>query len=899
MKKGLKIAGIVIAALLVLLIVLPIAFKGKIKEIVIREGNKMLNAQFDFESVGISLIRNFPKATVSIHDFNLWGVDEFAQDTLASVDKVSVTVNLGSLFSDNGFDVSRVWINGADIKAVILEDGRPNWDIMKPSDEPEKPEEESPDEDSAFRIQLQKLTVEHLNLVYDDRQSKMYAAVNDFSATASGDLGADRTMLKLKAGIDALTFRYGGIPYLANAKVEAQLNVDADLKNMSFTFDDNSIALNAIQTHIEGMFALPADGSYDMDIRLNTEKVGFKELLSMVPAIYAKEFSSLQASGDVALTAWAKGKMTDSTLPAFEAALNVTNGQFRYPALPKSVDHIQIAASARNPGGDADLTVVDVQPLQFSLAGNPFSATLHLTEPVSDPAFAVTAKGKLDLGMVKDVYPLEDMELNGIFTADLDLKGRLSYIEKELYDQFQASGTLRVADMIVKMSELPDVTINQSLFTFTPKYLQLSETTVGIGRSDLTADCRLENYMAFALKGETIRGSLNVHSSLLDLNELMGKGETTAETLAAPATEEKSTLSAFEVPKNIDFDMNVSLAKVYFDNLELDNVKGKIAIGGGKLDMGNLSLNTLQGSVVANGYYSTAENPKRPELNASFRMSNLSFSETFDKFVTIQKLAPIFEGLHGNFSGLANIEARMDSLMNVDYSTLNGGGNLTTDDVNISGIKALDAIADAVSRPDLKNIQVRDLDLRFTIAAGRVSTQPFDIRIGSDMNLNLSGSTGIDQTIDYTGKLKLPASAGLASSLTTVDLKIGGTFSSPKVSVDMKGMAQQAVESAKEIATEKALDEIGKALRVDISNAENQRAVLIEQAQKAGRQLVDEAQKQSDALVEKANNAIAKVAAQKAGEALVKEAQKQSDALVAKATEEGDKLVERAKAGEE
>ena len=899
MKKGLKIFGIVIAAILLLLIILPIAFKGKIKEIVLREGNEMLNAQFDFESVGISLFRNFPKATLSINDFNVWGVDEFAQDTLASVDKVSVTVNLGSLFSDSGFDISRVIVSGADIKAVVLEDGRPNWDIMKPSDETETSEENESGGGSAFRIQLQKLTLDNVNIIYDDRQSKMYAAVNNFGMTASGNLGADRTMLKIKAAVEALTFKSGGIPYLANAKLDAQVNVDADLENMSFTFDDNTIALNAIVANIEGMFGMPDDGSYDMDLRLNTEKIGFKEILSMVPAIYAKEFSSLQASGDVTLTAWAKGKMTDTTLPAFEASLNVTNGQFRYPALPKSVDNIQIAASAKNPGGSADATVVNVQPLQFSLAGNPFSATLNLTTPVSDPAFAVTAKGKIDLGMIQDVYPLEDMELNGIFTTDLDLKGRLSYIEKELYDQFQASGTLQVADMIVKMTEMPDITINRSLFTFTPKYLQLSETTVGIGQSDITADCRLENYMAFALKGETIKGSLNVSSKLLDLNELMGEGETTQETLSAPATEEESAIGVFEVPKNIHFDMNVSMAKVYFDNLQLDNVKGKVGIAGGKLDMSNLSLNTLQGSVVANGYYSTATDPKRPELNASFQMSKLSFSETFEKFVTIQKLAPIFEGLHGNFSGLAKIETRMDSLMNVDYHTLNGSGNLKTDDVNISGIKALDAIADAVNRPDLKNIQIRDLDLQFTIKEGRVSTQPFDIKIGSDMNLNLSGSTGIDQTIDYTGKLKLPASAGAVASLTTVDLKIGGSFDSPKVSVDMKGMAQQAVQNLTEQATEQALDKLGSALGVDLSNAEAQRTALIEQAQKAGEQLVAEAQKQADALVARSENAIAKIAAQKAGEVMVKEAQKQAANLVTKATEEGDKLVEKAKAGEE
>lgn len=48
MKKGLKITAITLGALLLLMLILPFAFRGKIESIVKTEGNKMLNAQFDF-----------------------------------------------------------------------------------------------------------------------------------------------------------------------------------------------------------------------------------------------------------------------------------------------------------------------------------------------------------------------------------------------------------------------------------------------------------------------------------------------------------------------------------------------------------------------------------------------------------------------------------------------------------------------------------------------------------------------------------------------------------------------------------------------------------------------------------------------------------------------------------
>ena len=76
-----------------------------------------------------------------------------------------------------------------------------------------------------------------------------------------------------------------------------------------------------------------------------------------------------------------------------------------------------------------------------------------------------------------------------------------------------------------------------------------------------------------------------------------------------------------------------------------------------------------------------------------------------------------------------------------------------------------------------------------------MNTKPFDIKMG-DYTMNLSGSTGLDQTIDYRGKITLPASAGAVSKLGTVDMTIGGTFSSPKVGIDMESLAKQAAKQA-------------------------------------------------------------------------------------------------------
>ena len=809
-KKTMKIAGITLGVILLLLLILPFAFQGKLAKLVKEEGNKMLNAQFDFRTLNISLLRNFPSASVSLEDFWLKGTGPFENDTLIQAGELTAAVNLFSLFGDGGYDISRIIVKDTRVHAIVLEDGRPNWDVMKPSPDAETPEDETAQE--TFRIKLQKLSVDNLSVVYDDRQGGVFADLSRLEADCSGDFGSDRMVVDLKMETPSLTCRTGGIPLLNKVSREADMDVDADLAGGKFTLRENMLRLNAIQLNLDGWLAQTKQGM-DMDLRLNTNEVGFKELLSLIPAIYAKDFQDLKTDGKVTLNAFARGSMEGNTkVPQFEVNLDVKDAMFRYPSLPAGVEKINISALVRNAGGPLDATEISVAPFDFVLAGNPFSLNATVKTPVSDPDFHLTARGKLDLGKVKEVYPLDDMQLNGLVQADLELGGRLSMVEKEQFEQMQAKGSLRLNQMKLVLKDMPPVDIQQSVFTFSPRYLQLSETTVNIGKNDLTLDSRFENYLGYALKGSTLKGTLNVSSNHLNLNDFMS-ADTTAAVAEVPA--DTAAMGVIRVPENIDFQMQAAFRELLFDKMTLTDGKGTLLVRNGTVDMRNLSFNTMGGSVTMNGAYA-APQKKQPELNAAFDMRNISFAQAYQDLGLVQQLAPIFAGLKGNFSGNLQIDTPLDATMSPVMSAVQGKGALSTKDLSLSGVKFIDQVADIVKKPSLKEIKVKDLNIDFEIKDGRVTTKPFDLKLG-DYNMNLSGSTGLDQTIDYTGKITMPA-GGIASKLGTVDMTIGGTFTSPKVGIDMASLARNAAEQA--------LKGLGEKLGSDSKDSEEKKSVI-------------------------------------------------------------------------
>ncbi|MDR0295672.1 MAG: AsmA family protein [Prevotellaceae bacterium] len=884
MKKVLKITGLSLLGLVLLLLLLPFVFQGKIVDFVKKEANKQLNATLEFDKLSLSFIRNFPRATISLHDFSIIGQSEFEGDTLVFANKISVTVNLMSIFGSSGYEITKVLLDQPMVNAIVLVDGKANWDIMKASEDAETPVSEDTTL-SSIKLSLKNLTINKANIFYRNEQAKMSAAINNLQLSLSGDMTAEQTAIKSEATIKALTFAVSGVPYLNKAEIAMLLNINADLKNGKYIFDKNSLRLNAIEAGINGWVAMLDEG-YEMDVRLNTSKVDFKQLLSLIPAIYVKNFADLKASGNVQLAALAKGKMLGGLLPMFDVKLLVDNGRFQYPDLPKSVDNVGIDVQIANPGGIADLTTIDVRKFHVEMAGNPFNATMAIVTPVSDMSIKGAVNGKIDFNHLKEVYPLEEgTSLNGLLTASLNFSLKMSHIEKNQYENISAAGLLQLKDMLYKSANMPDVQIAQASLQFSPKFVELSGLNVIIGENDIAANGRLENFIPYLLADAILKGALNIKSNYLNLNDFMGnasKDETTTDTT--------SSMSAFVVPKNIDFTMTAKMNEVIFDKLHMKNTEGQIIVKDGKVDLKNFSTNAFAGTIVLNGYYSTAKDPKNPEVNMGIDIKNAAFAETFKSLDLVKQLSPIFENMSGIYSMKLNLNTTLNESMSPNLQSLAAAGLLQSQDVKVQNVTALNALAKALNNDKLSTLSIKDLKIDFDMKDGRVRTKPFDVNTGVG-KLNLSGSTGFDQTIDYKCNIDLPKNTltGTIGKLVG-SATIKGTFKNPKVELNTKEMVNQAVDGVKAEANKAISEELLK-----------QTEKIKEEAQKAGELLIAEAEKQGQRLIDEANkttNALAKAAAVKAAEAaaqkLKDEAEKKAQQLNDEAEKQAQNLIEGA-----
>jgi hypothetical protein len=933
MKKALKITGISFLALLLIIIALPFIFKGKIIELVKTETNNMLNAKVDFGDFDMGLLSTFPNFNFSINNVKVDGVDKFEGVTLASLDNLKLTVDLMSVISGDEINIKTIHILNPVVNAIVLADTTANWDIMKATEEDTVTTVEEP---SAFKLGLKDLTITNARIVYKDETMNLVTEIMGLNFNLSGDMTADFTALKTVTTIDTLNLKMDGINYMRNAIIEAKADIDADLANSKYTFKENEFKVNELILGMDGWVAMPSD-DIDMDIKFSAKKTDFKNILSMVPAVYMTDFKNVKTAGKLALDGFAKGVYSENKLPAFALKLIIENAMFKYPDLPKSVNNIQVDLRIDNKDGVEDHTVIDLKKFHIEMAGNPVDATMLLKTPISDPNILASLKAKLDLSTIKDVMPLEKGdEMNGIFTSDVSINGRMSSIEKEQYQDFKAEGNMKLEGMLYKSDSLPyDVMLNMVSLNFSPQHVELANFDSKIGKTDIQANGRIDNILSYVFADDQVlTGKFNVTSTLLDVNEFMSESEPAA---ATTTTEAEEPLAVVEVPKNIDFTLTSSFTKIIYDNIQIDNTKGLLVVRDQKIDMQNLSMNLMGGSMVMNGFYETT-NPKVPGIKFDMDIKNFDVQTVATTFNSVTEMAPIVKQTYGKFNTKLAVTGVLNDKMEPDLNTLNGNGFMQTQNIEVKEFKPMVKLADVLKNDKLKNYSLTNTNISYEIKEGRVYTKPFDVKLGNTVG-TMSGSNGLDQTVDYKMALKIPSkdmgmsaaydkmnaqASGLGLNLkaaehVNVDVLIGGTFTDPKISTSLKGAATSIVNDVKEQVKEKINQEIDKAKEQAIAKAKEEAAKLLAEAKnqsdkvraegkKAGDAIRAEADKQAQKLLSEAGgNPIKKKLAEEAGKKLKSsaetnaqkvenEANAKADQMDAKAKEEADKLIAKAEA---
>jgi hypothetical protein len=403
------------------------------------------------------------------------------------------------------------------------------------------------------------------------------------------------------------------------------------------------------------------------------------------------------------------------------------------------------------------------------------------------------------------------------------MNGNMSAIEQQRYDQFNAAGNMSLKDFMYASKDYPDgVGLNNLLMTFNPKNVTVSDVQGKYMKTNFSANGTINNLLGYVLKDQTLDGTLNVKADNINLDQWMG---ISTDTTAGSAEESKP----FLVPSNIKFVVNTEVDKVHYDKIDLQNLSGSLKMADETVQLNNVRANALDGTIAISGLYSTKENKLKPAINLTYDVKGLDVEKTFYAFNTLEKIMPVGKFISGKLSSQLSFTGNLGDNMMPDLNSLTGQGSLLLIEGFLKKFAPVDKLAQALNVKELQTVSLRDVKNYIEFSNGKVLVKPFTIKT-KEVEVEIGGMHGLDQTIDYIVNLKLPRSMmgekgnQFINNLVTqvnnkgVPVKVaevvnlhvlmGGTITNPSFKTDLKQSASNLAADLKQQATDFAKQKI-------------------------------------------------------------------------------------------
>lgn len=807
-KKILKIVLISLLVLIGVAFAVPYLFKSQIIAKVKKEINAKLNARVDFKEVNISFFRHFPRVAVGLDELYITGTGVFAADTLLAAKQIDAAVNIMSVINGSNMTIYSVFVESPRIHAIVTKDSLVNWDIVKPDTIAATAGADKP-----FKMELQQYEINNAYISYKDETAAIGTEIFNLNHSGSGDFTADLFTLKTNTTAESVNVSYGGISYLSNAKAAAAADIQVDNKTNIYRFNTDKITVNDLQLASEGSVKNLLEKGYEMDISFKAPSTAFKNLLSLVPSIYQHDFDKIKTKGSAIFSGFVKGIYNETTMPAYHVDLEVKDGFFQYPDLPKPLQNINIKAQVDNPDGITDNTVINVEKAHIELDNEPFDIRLLVKNPISNLFVDAAAKGKLNLDKVAQLVKLEaGTKITGLLNADLFVKGKVKAIEEQKLDQFTAGGTLNLNNFLYIAKDYPTgVTINNLQTSFTPAKVDISNISGQYLGSNFNGSGQINNLLNYMLQSKPLNAVLNVSADNINLNDWMG---TSTDTVAArgPAA------APFAVPANLNVLVNTKVDKVHYDKLDITNLTGSLKVSDETVTMADVKGNALDGSIMINGTYSTRASKTEPAISLMYNVDRVDVQKTFNAFNTVQALMPIGKYIAGKLTSQLTMNGKLGDNMMPDLNSLNGNGNLLLIEGFLSKFAPLEKIANTLNVRALEQLSLKDVKNYIEFSNGQVLVKPFPLKI-NDIDMEIGGLQGFDQSIDYVINMKLPRalmgekgnqlvnnlvsqvnSKGVplkVSEVINLNIKLGGFITKPTIKTDLKQGAENIADQLK------------------------------------------------------------------------------------------------------
>ena len=563
----LKIAAWVAGIWLVLILAVQLVLSSSILTGLINKyGDQFIDGDISFGKAQVSLLKRFPKVTMTLEDFSITypaerydslekagaqghmlyhGCSDIA-DTLASFKEFSASVRVLPLLKGD-IHIPHVSLVKPRIFAHSYDENNANWNIFKTGNQ-EETEETDTTSSAMPGISLGHISLsEHPHIIYTDSKDTIFAMIDLAKLTFDGKLHTGK-MSKARIGLhmDSM-FVAGRLGRDTVAMGLDRLRIHEHRDHMDFSADAKAfLATRAfgrmrVPISMEGAVSFPKDTVTAIslrnfnaniatipihahaDVRLHEDKTGVQAnvkidncdvqtILTQYLAGFIPEAKLVDTDAKISLAADIDGYYdhTNGSLPNISASLTVPDSGIKYEPFPHDVKLGLQALAQTDASGKVN---VDIDRAMVSTVGMHLLASAGAQDILSDdPMLVVDGTATASLDSLQTFLPdTLDLHASGNLAAMIKGEARLSHLDIYNFSRADLDGYLTLSDIYIEMpSDTISVAIDSIGITLGPEEI--------ISRRDPSRKFRLLALNGYMSNADVEYGTMTLDGSDIRLS---------------------------------------------------------------------------------------------------------------------------------------------------------------------------------------------------------------------------------------------------------------------------------------------------------------------------------------------------------------------------------------------
>lgn len=432
MRKFLKIAGITLASLLGLVLVVAgvlvywVFTPERLTPVVREVADAFITCDYEIGQVELTFFSTFPEFGLRADGILVENPVVGAQsDTVLAAKKAVARIDIVALLKDGELSIREIALADAQLNAFIGEDGTANFDVLSL---PQDTTPEDTTETSFIRaISLDDLSVSLIanKMSLLNLRDSIDVLLLSPAISLATKMQHDKVVGSLKADFPHVDARYGNSDYASELAVSLsapfelalQMAEPFTIEHAAVSLDDARLVVNSCKIQLQGDATLIPHIHTDMAVSTNTIRVS--ELLKIVPSALFTMPEDIHADASVRLTANVRGDYSDSIMPIVSGRLYVSDAEGSIESLPYTLTNV---------AGDAAFFIdFNGKNTSYALIDNLYAETKQSNVSISGRVDDLLGDMQLDMQFNLDVH-LPDMQyfLPENITVEGQLKGLLN-----------------------------------------------------------------------------------------------------------------------------------------------------------------------------------------------------------------------------------------------------------------------------------------------------------------------------------------------------------------------------------------------------------------------------------------------------------------------------------------